>query len=233
MMSRTSVCAPKPSATPTMPAPVSAGEMSTPNSLQDHQGGDHAARRTVVMLVSTEPSVRARLARSSASRPVPKLTSCSKRLTPTATVADEREGDGRRPAGRAGRSRTSRCSASAGAGRCAGAAPPISKAGKIRTAKTSTNVREADQPQRGADQRARRGDGVAEQVPHRRGRRARAPGAPPARRPAASGARRAQTSCQSARIRETAAATWHRSIADGPSSPRTVRRHSDLILDSR
>ena len=40
MMSRTSVCAPKPTARPAMPAPVSTGAMSMWNSLQDHQHGD-------------------------------------------------------------------------------------------------------------------------------------------------------------------------------------------------
>ncbi len=33
MMSRTSVCAPKPTASPAIPAPVSTGAMSMPNSL--------------------------------------------------------------------------------------------------------------------------------------------------------------------------------------------------------
>ena len=54
--------------------------------------------------------------------------------------ADQRERDTRRSAARAGRNRRSRCSACAGAARRAGAAPAISKAGKISTAKTRTNV---------------------------------------------------------------------------------------------
>ena len=94
---------------------------------------------TVVMLVRTVPSVRARLARSSASSPVPKLTSCSKRLTPTVTTRMSAKPTAaisrtRRPESNVQVLSVRRCSPARGC------SPASSKAGKMRTAKTRTNV---------------------------------------------------------------------------------------------
>src|SRR5262245_39572079 len=96
----------------------------------------------VVTLVRIPPSVRARLARSSASRPVPKLTSCSKRFTPIPTVRTSANAT-------ALMSRTFRPEANAQSPSvrrwtpARGCRPAISKAGKIRTRNTSRNVASA------------------------------------------------------------------------------------------
>ena len=75
-----------------MPAPVSTGVMSTPNSFRTIS----TARPLMAMvetLLTSDPSVRARLPRSSASRVVPLLTSCSKRRTRRRRGADQRVGE--------------------------------------------------------------------------------------------------------------------------------------------
>ena len=121
-----------------IPAPVSAGEMSTPSSRRIIKALV-TSTTNVVMFVSTLPSVCARFARSSASRPVPKLTSCSNRLTPTPTT---------RMVANATMitSRTLRPEWNAQALRVRSSSPVRGlsstawKAGKIRTKKTSANV---------------------------------------------------------------------------------------------
>ncbi len=85
MTSRTTVCAPKPTARPAIPAPVSTGVMFTPNSLRTISTAEPVIA-TVENLLTSDPSVRARLARSSASRVVPWLTSCSNRRTSSAVA---------------------------------------------------------------------------------------------------------------------------------------------------
>ena len=63
-----------------MPAPVSTGAMFKPNAVSTISSVT-LVKAMVTTLLITEPSVRARLARSSASSDVPRLSSCSKRVT--------------------------------------------------------------------------------------------------------------------------------------------------------
>ena len=140
MTSRTSVCAPKPTA---RPSDAGAGQHRRDVQCRTRSAPSAARRRSSAMvttLLITEPSVSARLARSSASSEVPRLSSCSKRVDEQAGDADQRvaDDDGReerqalfvRPGGEL---------AQVQAGLAAGARS-TSRAGKSRTAKISRNA---------------------------------------------------------------------------------------------
>ena len=101
MTSRTSVWEPKPRATPTMPAPVRAGEMSTLNSLriisvaitQDDHGGDVGEHR------AQGPGPLRPLQRI---EPGSEIDVVLEALHADADDPDDREGKGERPAAREG-----------------------------------------------------------------------------------------------------------------------------------
>ena len=194
--SRTRLCAPKPSATPMMPAPVSAGRDVHAELAQDHQdaddehdeGGDvgeHAAERAW-------PAWPARAHPG----PVPKLTSCSKRLTPTVTrrtSGDKRPHDSRTLSPESNAQLLSVRSSRPARGR----RPTSSKAGKISDDEDNAERRRT---RSAAAARVRAGSEVVivslQQAAHRQRSRSGGPSArqatPPPRARATS-----PTSCQS------------------------------------
>ncbi len=85
MMSFTSVCAPKPTASPTMPAPVRIGVMSTANSRSTISVA-MSDTSTNTVFCSRLPIVRARFARSMTSTDDPSPTVASRRVVTSPTT---------------------------------------------------------------------------------------------------------------------------------------------------
>ena len=106
-------------------------------------------------LLITEPSVRARLARSSASSDVPRLSSCSNRVDQQAGDADQRvaDDDGQRAA--AGPSRTTSCESSRRCRPVRGWRPIELQGREEQDGEDQQERGDADEPQRPAHERAR------------------------------------------------------------------------------
>src|SRR3954468_16933235 len=138
MMSRTRGCAPNPIASPATPAPVNTGVISRSSSFSTINNA-MPTTSAVVAFCTTEPSVRARLPRSIASRSVPRLISYSKRRTTSAVIrtsAYERSTMSRilRPGPKNQSDSERRWTP------VRGRSPAISKAGKSRTASASVKA---------------------------------------------------------------------------------------------
>ena len=139
MMSLTSVCAPKPTARPMMPAPVSTGVMSTSSSrstIRIGGGPDQDRRRTAATW--RRPYAGACAARS-VLKSSPSTISCSAfRITePRSDWRQRRAGSA---AGCARRSRVSHRVTSSGCRPTVSSTPARSRAGKASTSRLRTNV---------------------------------------------------------------------------------------------